>query len=95
MCRSAYGSKDSIALIERWFKRIQRAAYLASTELAKEKGAFPVFVADKYLNGATVKELEPEILAAIARLRHSQCPADLDCAYGNHLAAGRECVIRH
>ena len=66
MCRSAYGSKDSIALIERWFKRIQRAAYLASTELAKEKGAFPVFVADKYLNGATVKELEPEILAAIA-----------------------------
>jgi ribonucleotide reductase alpha subunit len=41
MCRTAYGSKDSIVLIERWFKRIQRAAYLASTELAKEKGAFP------------------------------------------------------
>ncbi len=66
MCRTAYGSKDSIALIERWFRRIQRAAYLASTEISKEKGAFPVFVADKYLNGATVKELEPEILAAIA-----------------------------
>lgn len=66
MCRTAYGSTDSITLIERWFKCIQRAAYLASTELAKEKGAFPVFVADKFLNGATVKAFDPEILAAIA-----------------------------
>jgi ribonucleoside-diphosphate reductase alpha chain len=66
MCRSAYGSKDSIALIERWFGRIQRAAYLASADLAKEKGAFPLYVPDKFLAGATIRELDADIRAAIS-----------------------------
>src|SRR5690606_28583902 len=40
MCRARYGSAASVALTETWMKALSRAAYLASTELAAEKGAF-------------------------------------------------------
>ena len=65
MCRSVYGSNDSIKLIEQWFRCIQRAAYSASSELAKEKGSFPLYVKEKYLAGQSVKELDADIRAAI------------------------------
>ncbi len=41
-------------------------AYLASIELAKEKGAFPLFDKDKYLNSAFVKQLPEHIRNGIA-----------------------------
>ena len=37
---------------------IRRAAYLASVELAQEKGAFPLFDRDAYLAGETIGELD-------------------------------------
>ncbi|HCX66663.1 MAG TPA: hypothetical protein DHK64_03765, partial [Rhodobiaceae bacterium] len=58
MCRSRYGSDASLALISKWMKALSRAAYLASVELAKEKGPFPLFVADAYLAGETVSSLD-------------------------------------
>jgi ribonucleoside-diphosphate reductase alpha chain len=66
MCRARYGSAESVALIERWLKTIQHAAYSASSELAGEKGAFPLFQRDKYLDGATVGALDEEVRAQIA-----------------------------
>lgn len=66
MCRAVYGSPQSLSLIERWFKALRRAAYLASSDLAAEKGTFPLYVQDKYLRGPTIRELEPDIRAAIA-----------------------------
>src|SRR5258706_12533473 len=48
-CRVRYGSADALALTERWLAALRRAAYLASTELAAEKGAFPLFDRDAYL----------------------------------------------
>ena len=66
MCRSTYGSTESVALIERWFKKIQRAAYSASNELATEKGPFPLFVQDKYLAGPTLRSVDADIRGAIA-----------------------------
>ena len=66
MCRSTYGSTESVALIERWFKKIQRAAYSASNELAAEKGPFPLFVQDKYLAGPTLRSVDADIRGAIA-----------------------------
>src|SRR5690606_5733957 len=67
MCRARYGSAASVALAETWMKALSRAAYLASTELAAEKGAFPLYDADKYLAGETVSELDEDVRAAIAR----------------------------
>ena len=59
LCGLRYGSPEAIAATEDWLATIQRAAYLASAELAAEKGAFPLFDRDKYLAGETVAGLDP------------------------------------
>jgi ribonucleoside-diphosphate reductase alpha chain len=66
MCRARYGSGDSVTLIERWLKTIRDAAYAASAELAAEKGAFPAFQREKFLDGPTVRELDEDIRAQIS-----------------------------
>jgi ribonucleoside-diphosphate reductase alpha chain len=48
-------------------RRLQRNAYLASTELAREKGAFPLFDREKYLAGETIAALDKDVKEAIAR----------------------------
>ena len=67
MCRARYGSEAAVALTESWMRRLQRQAYLASVELAKEKGSFPLFDRDKYLAGETVAALDKDVKEAIAR----------------------------
>ncbi len=52
MCGVRYGSAEAVSLTETWLRAIERAAYLASAELAAEKGAFPLFDKEKYLAGA-------------------------------------------
>ena len=66
MCGLHYGSPAALAAVRRWLAALRRAAYLASTELAAEKGAFPRFDRARYLAGANIRELEPELRAAIA-----------------------------
>ncbi|MFN9781138.1 MAG: adenosylcobalamin-dependent ribonucleoside-diphosphate reductase [Alphaproteobacteria bacterium] len=65
MCRASYGSAESLRLIERWMNCIRRAAYLASCEIAAEKGPFPLFQREPYLDGASVRELDEDVRAAI------------------------------
>ncbi len=67
MCGVRYGSIEAVALLEQWLSIIRRSAYLASAGLAREKGAFPLFDADRYLAGANVASLEQDVRAAIAR----------------------------
>lgn len=66
MCRARYGSKDAIALTEKWMREISRSAYLASAELAREKGPFPLFDRDAYLAGETIREMDADVREAIA-----------------------------
>lgn len=66
MCRSRYGSPQSIALIREWMHALSRAAYLASVEIAREKGPFPLYDADAYLSGATIAALDEDVREAIA-----------------------------
>ncbi|MGD9615546.1 MAG: LAGLIDADG family homing endonuclease [Alphaproteobacteria bacterium] len=67
LCGLRYGSPEAVAATDEWLGTIQRAAYLASTQLAVEKGAFPLFDREKYLAGETVAALGPEVREAIAR----------------------------
>jgi ribonucleoside-diphosphate reductase alpha chain len=67
MVGARYGSAASIKLIETWMKRLQRAAYLASVDLASEKGAFPLFDRDAYLAGESIRELDADVRDAIAQ----------------------------
>ena len=66
MCQARYGSPESVLLIERWFKVLRRAAYLASAHIAADKGPFPLFDREKFLAGKTAQTLEPDVREAIA-----------------------------
>lgn len=65
MCGVRYGDDQSIALTRTWLGQIRRLAYLTSTRLAAEKGAFPLYNSEKYLAGSSVRSLEPDVQAAI------------------------------
>ena len=65
MCGVRYGGDEAVTLTREWLSAFRRAAYLASTEIAAEKGAFPLYDAEPYLAGETIRELEPEIRRAI------------------------------
>jgi ribonucleoside-diphosphate reductase alpha chain len=66
LCGLRYGSQAAIEAAERWTGAIAREAYLASTALAAEKGAFPLFDRERYLAGESVAGLDAEVRAAIA-----------------------------
>ncbi len=62
-----YGTPEAVALAESWMAAIERAAYLASAELAREKGAFPLYDAERFLASAHVQRLPEEVRSAIGR----------------------------
>lgn len=61
-----YGSPRALSLAESWMAHVQRAAYLASAELAAEKGAFPLYDAERFLARPGVARLAPEVRQVIA-----------------------------
>jgi ribonucleoside-diphosphate reductase alpha chain len=67
MCGRRYGSPAAVALTEQWMAALRRAAYGASVELAREKGAFPLFDKEAYLAGESIGELDADIRDGIAR----------------------------
>ena len=99
LCGVRYGSARAVALTEEWMKAIQRAAYLASTELAQEKGAFPLFDKEAYLAGETVAGLDEDIRAAIAAhgirnaLLTSVAPTGTISIFADNVSSGLEPVF--
>src|SRR5438067_1259032 len=99
MCGLRYGASDAIAATEKWLGTVQRAAYLASTALAAEKGSFPLFDRDKYLEGETVAGLDPEVRAAIAThgirnaLLTSVAPTGTISLFADNVSSGLEPVF--
>jgi ribonucleoside-diphosphate reductase alpha chain len=61
MLGARYGSPNAIALTERIMTVIRDAAYNASVDLAIEKGPFPLFDADKYLQGKFIQTLPADL----------------------------------
>jgi ribonucleoside-diphosphate reductase alpha chain len=53
MLRLHYGAAEARAMAARIARTMRDAAYAASVELAKEKGAFPLLDADQYLEAGT------------------------------------------
>lgn len=63
-----YGSPESLEFLDKLYGFIAKEAYLASAEIAAEKGAFPAFDADKYLQSGFMKvmtKVYPEVGEAI------------------------------
>lgn len=62
-----YGDDRCVEFLERLFATIRNEAYLSSMYLAKEKGAFPKFDREKFLNEDFAKELPSRIRMEIKK----------------------------
>jgi ribonucleoside-diphosphate reductase alpha chain len=62
-----YGSEESLPVIKKIFATLRDNAYDASADIAKEKGAFPKFDKEKYLEGYHIKALPKAIREKIAK----------------------------
>ncbi|MCH1640735.1 adenosylcobalamin-dependent ribonucleoside-diphosphate reductase [Paenibacillus timonensis] len=63
-----YGSPESLEFLDKLYGFIAKEAYLASADIAEEKGSFPAFEADKYLQSGFMKvmtEVYPEVGEAV------------------------------
>ncbi len=66
MLGERYGAPASLELAAGWMHTIQSAAYHASSELAAEKGPFPLFDATHFLASPNPKRLSPQLRQLIA-----------------------------
>ncbi|MBX5455999.1 MAG: hypothetical protein IRZ31_03790 [Thermogemmatispora sp.] len=62
-----YGSDRSIPVIERIYRTIRDAAYDASADIAAEKGPFPRFDREKYMQGRFIQRLPRAIQEKIRK----------------------------
>lgn len=65
--RIRYGSKGALKFTKLAFQTLRNEAYSASVALARERGPFPLFDANKFLQAEFVKTLTPEIKENISR----------------------------
>ncbi len=96
-----YGSDEAARQTERWLHAIARAAYLASVDLAKEKGAFPLFDAEKYLASGTMQQMDDDVRDAIREhgirnaLLTSIAPTGTISLYAGNVSSGIEPVFAY
>jgi len=101
MVGQRYGSAEAAAVTEDWLHRIARAAYLASVELAKEKGAFPLFDAEKYLATGHMLGMDDDVREAIRQhgirnaLLTSIAPTGTISLYAGNVSSGIEPVFAY
>ena len=96
-----YGAPEAVAMLERWMEAIARAAVRASVDLAREKGAFPLFDADAFLASGTMRGWDDEIRALIREngirnaLLTSIAPTGTISLYAGNVSSGIEPVFAH
>jgi ribonucleoside-diphosphate reductase alpha chain len=96
-----YGSDEAAAQTEAWLKAIARASYLASVDLAKEKGAFPLFDADAYLASGNMMNMDDDVRDAIRThgirnaLLTSIAPTGTISLYAGNVSSGIEPVFAY
>lgn len=95
-----YGSTTAVIQTEYWCKTVAVAAYWASVELAKEKGAFPLFDADRFLAEGTFASTLPKDLRDAIRehgIRNSHltsiAPTGTISLYAGNVSSGIEPVF--
>lgn len=62
-----YGSPESLEIIDKLYRFIAKEAYLASVELAREKGAFPKCEPKKYVESGFMKGMPKEVRNAVLK----------------------------
>ena len=56
-----YGSEESVQFIDRLYRFVAGEAYHASADIASEKGPFPMFDADKFLESGYMKKMPEDV----------------------------------
>ena len=96
-----YGSEAAAAQTEAWMKAIARSAYLASVDLAREKGPFPLFDAEKFLASGSLTHMDADVRAAIRQhgirnaLLTSIAPTGTISLYAGNVSSGIEPVFAY
>ena len=96
-----YGSKEAARACEDWMQAIARSAYLASVDLAREKGAFPLFDADKFLASGNMERMDKDVRDAVRKhgirnaLLTSVAPTGTISLYAGNVSSGIEPVFAY
>jgi len=99
LCGRHYGTDEAVKLAAHWTRLIQENAYMASAELAAEKGSFALFDADKYLASQGAQELPEDVRKAIREkglrngLLTSIAPTGTISIIANNVSSGIEPVF--
>jgi ribonucleoside-diphosphate reductase alpha chain len=94
-----YGSEEAAEWTRGTMRAVARASYLASVELAKEKGPFPLFDAEKYLASGTMRRMDEDVREAVGRhgirnaLLTSVAPTGTISLYAGNVSSGIEPVF--
>ncbi|MEM9582746.1 MAG: adenosylcobalamin-dependent ribonucleoside-diphosphate reductase [Pseudomonadota bacterium] len=101
MVGARYGSEEAARLTDQWLHRLARAAYLASVDLAREKGAFPLFDAEAFLSSGAMAGMDADVRAAIREhgirnaLLTSIAPTGTISLYAGNVSSGIEPVFAY
>ena len=96
-----YGWEEAVAQTGEWMQAVQHAAYRASVDLAREKGAFPLFDREEYLKGEVIRALPRDIRDGIAEhgirnaLLTSIAPTGTISLFAGNVSSGIEPVFAH
>jgi ribonucleoside-diphosphate reductase alpha chain len=96
-----YGSEAAAQQTAAWMHTIARSAYLASIDLAREKGPFPLFDAQGYLASGTMQRMDADIREGIRAhgirnaLLTSIAPTGTISLYAGNVSSGIEPVFAY
>ena len=96
-----YGSDEAVAKTDEWLHLISREAYLASTELAQEKGSFPLLDVNKFLQSGNMVQMDDDVKEVIRShgirnaLLTSIAPTGTISLYAGNVSSGIEPVFAY
>jgi len=96
-----YGSQEAAQVTGIWMHKVARAAYLASVDLAREKGAFPLFEAEGFLASGNMRGMDADVREAIRThgirnaLLTSVAPTGTISLYAGNVSSGIEPVFAY
>ncbi len=99
MCGLTYGSPRAVTVTREWMTQFRDFAYGASVDLAKEKGPFPLFNAQQYLAGQTIRDLPSYLKELIGKqgirnaLVTSIAPTGTISLYADNISSGIEPIF--
>ncbi len=94
-----YGDDAAVAQTDAWLHAVARAAYMASVELAREKGPFPLYDRDAFLASGTMQAMDADVRGAVAEhgirnaLLTSIAPTGTISLYAGNVSSGIEPVF--